>query len=61
MIVEGKLSARVAEIELLNPTLKRFRFVPEGRRNIPHLTARGACARHSAGYGPCLAERLFGW
>lgn len=35
MIVEGKLSARVAEIELLNPTLKRFRFVPEGGGTFP--------------------------
>lgn len=35
MILDGKLSARVAEIDLLNPTLKRFRFVPENGGAFP--------------------------
>lgn len=35
MILDGKLSARVAAIELLNPTLKRFRFVPENGGVFP--------------------------
>lgn len=35
MIVEGNLSARVVGVESISPTLKRFRFAPEGIRHFP--------------------------
>ena len=35
MILEGNLSARVVDVERISPTLKRFRFAPEGRREFP--------------------------
>ncbi|NEU14734.1 oxidoreductase [Methylobacterium sp. BTF04] len=35
MILDGNLSARVVDIESISPSLKRFRFAPEGRREFP--------------------------
>lgn len=35
MILEHNLSARVVGIDRLSPTLKRFRFAPEGAREFP--------------------------
>ncbi|GLS46106.1 PDR/VanB family oxidoreductase [Methylobacterium brachythecii] len=35
MIVEGKLSARVVGVDTISPTLKRFRFAPQGGGQFP--------------------------
>ena len=35
MILDGNLAARVVDIEIISPSLKRFRFAPEGRCEFP--------------------------